>query len=307
MSTLDKRSIQKLSLKFNTNASIVSEFISLIGKENTVKTLQMTPKDLTQTARVNFLKSDRKTVIQKLKEEKIIAKPIENIPEGINIIKGSNKLGSSLTYLCGEIMPQGLGSMYSVSELDPKPGEIILDMAASPGNKSAFINQRMENEGTLYVNDISTKRYRQLIYNLSRNNSHTIKYLNQDGRKLGLNNLDKILLDSPCSGNGLIVSKPTIRNTKNISSSIQLQNIQIQLLNKAIQMLKPGGICVYSTCSISTIENENVVEKFSNQVRFHTQKSPGILSKKENKLLGTRYYPHEHLCDGFFISRMEKL
>ena len=67
-------------------------------------------------------------------------------------------------------MPQGLGSMYSVSELDPKPGEIILDMAASPGNKSAFINQRMENEGTLYVNDISTKRYRQLIYNLSRNN-----------------------------------------------------------------------------------------------------------------------------------------
>ena len=180
MSTLDKRSIQKLSLKFNTSASIISEFISLIGKENTVKTLQMTPKDLNQTARVNFLKSDRKTVIQKLKEEKIIAKPIENIPEGINIIKGSNKLGSSLTYLCGEIMPQGLGSMYSVSELDPKPGEIILDMAASPGNKSAFINQRMENEGTLYVNDISTKRYRQLIYNLSRNNSHAIKYLNQE-------------------------------------------------------------------------------------------------------------------------------
>ena len=74
MSTLDKRSIQKLSLKFNTSASIISEFISLIGKENTVKTLQMTPKDLNQTARVNFLKSDRKTVIQKLKEEKIIAK-----------------------------------------------------------------------------------------------------------------------------------------------------------------------------------------------------------------------------------------
>ena len=55
-------------------------------------------------------------------------------------------------------------------------------------------------------------------------------------------------------------------------------------------MLKPGGICVYSTCSISTIENENVVEKFSNQVRFHTQKSPGIISKKENKLLGRNYY-----------------
>ena len=86
--------------------------------------------------------------------------------KGINIIKGSNKLGSSLTYLCGEIMPQGLGSMYSVSELDPKPGEIILDMAASPGNKFLSI-KRMENEGTLYVNDISKKRYRQLIYNLS--------------------------------------------------------------------------------------------------------------------------------------------
>ena len=279
----------------------------MLGKEATTEVLSMKPADLRDTARVNLMQGSRKEILENLATENIRAKPLAGVPEGIEITNGAAKLGSSLSYLRGEVMPQGLGSMLTVLALDPKPGEFIIDMAAAPGGKSCFIAERMQGEGRLLSNDSSTVRYRSLLFNLARHHLSNVVFSNQDGQSLKETGVNRILLDAPCTGGGLLVSKPERRTSRRIDDSIQLQRLQTQLLRQALNMLEPGGICVYSTCAVSPIENEMVVERFQDLVEFQSLSIDGRNAYIESQQIGKRLYPHENFCDGFFIVKMVKI
>jgi ribosomal RNA methyltransferase Nop2 len=180
-------------------------------------------------------------------------------------------------------------------------------MAAAPGGKSCFIGERMKGEGLLYANDVSQKRLRSLFFNLTRHRINNAVVLNLDGREVTNINPDRILLDAPCTGTGLLVSKPHIKTSKKIDDSIQLQRIQIQMLQRAYSLLESGGVCVYSTCAISQIENEMVVETFSSKFEVINPEITGGDGILNGIVYGKRYYPHLQKCDGFFISKLVKV
>jgi ribosomal RNA methyltransferase Nop2 len=269
----------------------------------------MKPGNLSKTVRVNLLKITRKTAISRLSKEGIRSKSLDFIEEGLVIQSGWSKVGNSQVYLRGEIMPQGLGSMLAVQALDPQPGEVILDMTAAPGGKSCFIGERLAGKGIIISNDSSKKRNSALISNLSRHGITNSVVTMQDGMTIQTPPLDRVLLDAPCTGEGLIVSQPIRRKSKSILDNYQLQKVQISLLKRAISLLKPGGRCVYSTCSITTPENEEVIATVLDKVEIIEQNIPGIPGQDTihpDLEKARRLLPSIHGCDGFFIVTLEK-
>ncbi len=254
--------------------------------------------------------SERETVIKFLRQEGIRAIPIHELPEGIEILHGKTKLGHSLAYLQGLVSPQGLGSMLTVHILDPKPSEYVLDIAAAPGGKTAFIAERMQNKGLVVANDINRARLKAVQANLTRHGLSNVLVLHHDGTSLNLSErFDKILLDAPCTGEGLLVSQPRRRRSKDVSDPYILQRLQRQLLARALSHLKIGGRLVYSTCSLNLMENEEVIDPFLDRLEFEKihLSMPSSPVKSESFPNAIRLLPSKHGCDGFFIASMRRV
>ena len=305
-----RRQISAMAKKHNTNSDLVQELSDWFGQEETSKILTMKKSDLKTTARVNLMKRTRPQALHFLRKEGIIASEIPEVPEGITITKGFEKLGYSKAYLSGEVMAQGLGSMLAVHALEPLPGDRILDLAAAPGGKSCFIGERMKGEGTLIVNDVSVKRISSLINNLSRHGISNVNFLNEDAAKVSISPVDKIMLDAPCSGDGLLVSQDNRRRSKSVMNSYGLQKTQISILRHASSLLKLDGVCIYSTCALTPIENEMVLNQVKNKFEIEKMNIPGdegviSLNKEFEKV--RRLLPSKFACDGFFIAKLRKI
>ncbi|MHA2249701.1 MAG: RsmB/NOP family class I SAM-dependent RNA methyltransferase [Candidatus Kariarchaeaceae archaeon] len=301
--------INRLATQHNTSVDLVDLLTSWFGVDEVDSILRMKPHHLHKTIRVNLLKLTRKEAIERLKKENIVCKRIKEVPEGLIVTQGQTKIGSCQSYLNGEIMPQGYGSMLAVHALDPLPGETILDVAAAPGGKSCFIAERMKNTGTLIANDASSVRIPSLISNLARHGISNSVVTLQDGMILNLPQVDRVLLDAPCTGEGLIVSQISRRKSRKIMDHYHLQKVQITLLNKAISLLKPGGVCIYSTCSLSPIENEEVITQVLGKVTVLDLEVPGLQGFSQihpDLVKAKRLLPSIHKCDGFFIIKLQK-
>lgn len=298
-----------MSKELKLNTDLLEHFVDFLGLEETINILKLKPNQLLKTARVNFLKITRQESIIQLLKEGIIAKKDPYLAEGLIIKKGWNKIGSSQSYLSGYVMPQGYGSMLAVDSLNPIPGETILDMTAAPGGKSCFIGERLKEKGTLIANEKSHKRIQSLIHNIMRQGIVNSIVTRQDALDLKIDPVDRVLLDAPCSGDGLIVSNPVRRTSKTLINSYSMQRIQISLLSKALSLLKPNGICLYSTCSINAVENELVLRHFIDEFTIEKIEIPGNpgSSKIHPDFKNTkRLLPSKQNCDGFFIAKLRK-
>ena len=169
-------------------------------------------------------------------------------------------LGKTIEHFLGYIYIQEASSMLPPAVLNPGAGEKVLDMAAAPGSKTTQMAAMMGNKGTIVANDISSGRIKALVENLSRMGVTNTAITRMDGRSFGKKYpeyFDKVLLDAPCSGEGLI------RKLKELDWSMKkvlsLSNLQKQLILSAYKALKPGGLMAYSTCTGSPEENEGVV------------------------------------------------
>ena len=212
-----------------------------------------------------------------------------------------------------EILDQGNGyikdpaTLNAVNALDPKPNESILDLCASPGGKTFDCIQRMENKGTIVAVDLPNKRMDRLKSNLrplQKDNPNLI-ILPQDIMKIDEKNFedlslpikyDGILLDVPCSNTGVIQRKPDIRWRLNPENIKECAELQLRLLNKASDWIKPEGRIVYSTCSIDNAENDAVIDEFLKTPKGRTFK---LIQKKV-------YYPWESEHDGAGVFLLKK-
>jgi len=198
-------------------------------------------------------------------------------------------------------------------------------MAAAPGGKTTYIGQLMRNTGTLFSNDLKKERCKALVANVHRMGLTNTIVTNLDGKKLNgmLPKLDRVLLDAPCSGSGIIARDPSIKVKRGAKDFEETSRIQKELLNTAIDLIdassKTGGYVVYSTCSVSIEENEAVVEhalqtrnvelvSFTSNVNFGVE---GFTKYRERRFspsmnLCRRYYPHIHNMDGFFVAKFKK-
>jgi NOL1/NOP2/sun family putative RNA methylase len=231
-------------------------------------------------------------------------------------------IGNILEHNLGYFYVQDASSMIPPLILDPKKGDIVLDIAASPGSKTTQIAQMMENTGVIIANELSTKRLAPLGQNIQKLGITNTVLISRDGRKLKFNFLfDKILLDAPCSGSGTPkIDFLSPLETWNESTVKGLYKMQISLLFKAFSFLKPGGTLVYSTCSMDIYENEYVIHNFLEKEKdayleearlSGLNHTPAILCYNDKELnpeisKTLRIMPQDNKTEGFFIAKIRK-
>jgi len=225
---------------------------------------------LPETVRVNYLRKEWKWIEEWLLN--IGAKKIEwfrdtqgsawTLPFERGKAEGEVKSIISSLHRTGRITRQEAVSMIPTIALEIKPGEIVLDMCASPGSKTTQIAENLQNRGLVIANEIANNRINTLVSNIQRHGNKTSMIIQHDGRHIPkiLNpGFDKILVDVPCTGSGTTRKNPEVWKKWLPSGGQSLHNLQVGLLRKAINLTKPGGRIVYSTCSLDPIENEAVI------------------------------------------------
>lgn len=218
-----------------------------------------------QSVRINTLKVPEAEGRTALKGAGVLYEPVSWMQNGFYIKQGIEAVRDLDATNNGELYIQNAASWLPVLALDPKPGQAILDMCAAPGGKTSHIAQQTDDEAFITANDNSRPRLHKLQHNLARLGVKQAEFLLHDATrlasKLGMEQFDAILLDAPCSGEGMM----QLDNKKDFESwSVahikRLQQLQKKLIVQAWQLLKPGGTLVYSTCTMAPEENEAVID-----------------------------------------------
>ena len=170
-------------------------------------------------------------------------------------------IGATTEYLLGYYYIQDLSSCIAVESLDVQEDQTILDMASAPGGKTTFIAQKMKNTGCVIALDINSARINSMVFNIARCGVMNSCIYKMDSRQVADLNIkfDRVLLDAPCSCEGVIIKDKT-RKTSHTAQDVEYcVSNQMELIEAAIKVVRPGGLLVYSTCSFAPEENENIV------------------------------------------------
>mmetsp|Transcript_10695 Transcript_10695/g.24257 ORF Transcript_10695/g.24257 Transcript_10695/m.24257 type:complete len:398 (+) Transcript_10695:1-1194(+) len=277
--------------------------------------------------RTNTLKTRRKDLALALMKRGVSLDPLAGWSKvGLKIMESPVPVGATPEYLSGHYMLQSAASMCPVLALSPQPKERVLDMSAAPGGKTSYIAQLMRNTGVIFANDLRADRQKATVANMHRLGVKNVITCMHDGRKLSKLfkqfKFDRILLDAPCSGLGVISRDPSVKVQRTIADVKKTAHLQKELLLAAIDVLnhksKTGGVMVYSTCSISVAENEEVVnyalEKrdikiVDTELDFGTPAFTRYQQKRFHPSVAKtrRFYPHVHNMDGFYVAKIQKL
>lgn len=224
-------------------------------------------------------------------------------------------IGATTEYLLGYYYIQDLSSCIAVESLDVQEDQIILDMASAPGGKTTFIAQKMKNTGCVIALDINSARINSMVFNIARCGVMNSCIYKMDSRQVADLNIkfDRVLLDAPCSCEGVIIKDKT-RKTSHTAQDVEYcVSNQMELIEAAIKVVRPGGLLVYSTCSFAPEENENIVN--STLDRFDVKIEPvlygiegltnfGDIRFHDDMKNTKRLYPHIHNTLGFYIARL---
>jgi len=263
-----------------------------------------------KSIRVNTLKISVKELKQRLSNFKLTQIPW--CKEGFFVEGKRTDLGNLLEHQLGYFYIQEAASMLPSQVLSPKD-EIVLDMAAAPGSKTTQLASIMDNQGIIIANELKYSRIIALATNLQRCGVSNTIITNSDAINLK-GKYDKISLDAPCSGTGTIRKSLKTLEIWNPHMYKKLSNIQKKLILHAFDILNEQGSLVYSTCSISPEENEQVIEfllkKHENakleKINLDIKSSKLISENKElQKCL--RIWPQDNNTDGFFVAKIKKL
>lgn len=277
--------------------------------------------------RTNTLRTNRRSLAQALINRGIVLEPVGKWSKvGLQVFESPVPLGATPEYLAGHYIIQAAASFLPVMALAPQPDERILDMAAAPGGKTTYISALMRNTGTVFANDANKQRAKGLIGNVHRLGCKNVVVCNFDAKTAFpkiIGGFDRVLLDAPCSGTGVIAKDPSVKTSKDERDFMTLPHTQKQLLLAAIDSIdhasKTGGYVVYSTCSVTVEENEGVVQyalKKRPNVKivdtglgsFGSEGYRSYMGKRfdENMHLSRRYFPHRENIDGFFVCKLKK-
>ncbi len=285
---------QYLSIKYSCPESLVELFVNNYGKTEAESILKATISDVPLFVRANTLKTSAQKLVEMLENTEIKATVSQEVADAVEIVDGTAVFKSQL-YKNGLFHAQDLASQKCIEALAPQKNDVVFDMCAAPGGKSFTIAEIMKNQGQIFAFDLY---------------EHKIKLINDGAKRLGINIInaqigdasvfneclpkaDKILCDVPCAGLGVIRRKPEIKY-KDFAFVDKLSELQYNILNNASLYLKDKGVIVYSTCSLSKKENEDVCNRF---LEVHKEfKNGGFVT----------LLPSENGSDGFFFAKLIK-
>ncbi|MEI6206451.1 MAG: 16S rRNA (cytosine(967)-C(5))-methyltransferase RsmB [Desulfuromonadales bacterium] len=292
---------------------LVEQWLEQLGVCETQRLAEVSSEQPPLTLRVNTLRSNRDELLQEFAITGIEAAPCRFSPDGI-ILAGRHNISSLPGFDTGLFVVQDESSQLAVQLLGVEPGERIWDACCAPGGKSCHIAQLMDDRGELIATDISRSKLTLVQDSVRRLGINSVSTAISDLHQPGTfpdGYFDRILLDAPCSGLGVIRRNPEAKWRLFSGDITRLAAVQKTLLRNASDRLKPGGTLLYSTCSTSEAENELVVEDF---LSHH----PDFVLENLNELFPAwsdlfafygmfRVWPHRHGMDGFFAARIRRI
>jgi 16S rRNA (cytosine967-C5)-methyltransferase len=235
-------------------------------------------------------------------------RPAERLPEGL-IVDGPFDAFASPLWEQGAFMPQSRAAMAVARALDPQPGERVLDLCAAPGAKTTHLAALMRNEGRVVAVESHAGRAEALRRTAERMGAGCVEVVTADASQPLEDRFDRVLVDPPCSDLGTLAARPDVRWRKDPGTPASLAAIQARILDAAAQALEPGGVLVYSTCTISPAENERLIGAFlERRDDFEIDEPPSDLPVWDHPSVPgfLQTLPHRDGTDGFFIARLRR-
>jgi 16S rRNA (cytosine967-C5)-methyltransferase len=293
---------------------LVENLASQIGIPTTREILQALNRTPPLTLRTNTLVTDRRGLLEELKSAGIDASP-GLLSDTAVILRDRLSPRELIPLLEGRCVIQDEGAQMIAPLLSVCPGQKILDMCAAPGGKTGHLAQLVKNRAFLVAVDRNPLRFRMMVEAFEKPGFICIRHLMADmapaGSPLLPEVFDRILLDAPCSGTGVLRRHPEGKWKKNMNTIRNLISEQQALLDTAACLLRTGGLLLYTTCSILREENEDLLDRYLsgpvNLKRLNLKElHPKLPSDMFNSRGDLRLWPHVHNCDGFFACLMEK-
>jgi len=288
--------IRYLSVKYSYEPWIIELWLDHYDVDFVEELLEAGNVTPPMTVRFNWLKVMKKDLISKLEERGYQVEEGDMCQNALHV-KGGNLLDTDF-YKMGMFTPQDESSMLVSEKLDPKHGDVVMDVCAAPGGKTTAIAERMNNTGKIIASDVYRRKLDLIDKEAERLGIRNIETRSWDATRVDsamVHKADRVLVDAPCSGLGVVRRKPEIKYKALTSDMELLPKKQLAILSASSSYVKMGGTLVYSTCTINPRENEKVVEAF-------LRKNPSFSKVDETLLL-----PHINGTDGFYICVMKRV
>ncbi|KAI8810840.1 NOL1/NOP2/sun family-domain-containing protein [Cladochytrium replicatum] len=318
--------LKDLATYYGYNAFLVEKLFNLFTVSEALEFFEANEVPRPMIIRTNTLKTRRRDLAQALAARGVNLEPVGKWSKvGLTIFDSQVPIGATPEYLSGHYMLQAASSFLPVMALAPQENERVLDMASAPGGKSTYIAALLKNTGCVFANDANADRCKALMANIHRMGVKNAVVCNYDGREIPnvIGGFDRVLLDAPCSGTGVISKDASVKVNKSESDFQMLTHLQKELILAAVDAVdansKTGGYIVYSTCSVTVDENEDVVNYLLRKrpnvslvttgLDFGREGFTSYRGKKFHPSLNLtrRYYPHVNNMDGFFVAKLKKI
>ena len=291
----DEDEIKYLSVKYSYAPWIIEKWLDFYKMDFVEKLMEAGNQKPPMTIRYNWLKIVKEDLVKQLEERGYEVEEGKLCKNSLNV-KGSGLLDTEF-YKMGLFTPQDESSTLVAEKLDPKHGDLVIDVCAAPGGKATAIAERMNNTGKIIASDIYRRRLDQVDREARRLGIVNIESQAWDGTRVNsefVEKADRVLVDVPCSGLGVVRRKPEIKYMEKTKELDRLPEKQLAILSASSEYVKPFGTLVYSTCTINPDENEKVVNAFLKKYTW--------FKKEERTLL----LPNVNGTDGFFICVMKR-
>lgn len=309
-----KDGIDFMAIHYSHPKWLVEKWVKEFGVDFTINLLKKNNEAPCISIRTNTLKISREKLLQLLREDGILAEEGKWCPEAI-IVKHISNIQQNQYFQKGFFQVQDQSSMLVGHVLDPQAGQSVLDACAAPGGKTTHIAQKMNNKGKIIARDIYDHKLSLMKDSMDRLGISNIKLENFNALDLDLNlidQVDKVLLDAPCSGLGIIRRKPDLKWNKNLEDISAITSLQFKILENVAHYVKKDGTIVYSTCTINPEENLDLIKSFLDQNPSFQLVPITPISKKMEKHQEIQkgylqVFPNIDEIDGFFISKMQRV
>ncbi|MCW6064104.1 16S rRNA (cytosine(967)-C(5))-methyltransferase RsmB [Clostridium sporogenes] len=306
----DRNNLEKFSFIYSYSKWLIKIFISQYGIEIAEKILKGLNERPNITVRVNNLKIDYDEAFEKLGEYGYNIEEGYICPEAIQIIKGKN-IEKNPLFIEGDITVQDESAMLVAPSMELTEESIVLDLCSAPGGKTTHISEIINNKSKIYAYDVHENKLSLIEDNAKRLGANNIETNVSDAsifNKKLKEKADRVLIDVPCSGLGIIRKKPEIKWTKNEKEIRNIIDIQRKIMNNGASYLKEGGILLYSTCTLNKEENEENINWFLKKHKnfkiepLYYGDVDNIIYHKEGFV---SILPNDKM-DGFFIAKLKK-
>lgn len=305
--------VSHIALRYSHPTWLVERWLGQFGVEETVALCRANNATPPNVIRTNTLRITREDLVKTLEREGLVVRTTRFAPEGLEI-SGFLSLRMLSGFRAGAFQVQAESSILAGHAVSPEPGARVIDVCSAPGGKTTHLAQLMGNEGVVRALDIHPHKLDFIRENCERLGITCVEALCRDSRNLPGDMkdwADYMLVDAPCSGLGVLGRRPDARWRKEPGQIPALVRLQTEILDGAARCVRPGGVLVYSTCTITPEENSGQMKRF---LEAHPEFEPedlrpllpATLGETELSRGAIQLLPHVHGMDGFYIARMRR-